>query len=163
MAPNVQVTLAGMTIENGDGRASNGGVAWSQNDLDGGGIRNFGRLTVSGCTVTGNRSSWDGGGIANEFGGTLAIIGSTVSQNNNLYPGGYVGGGGVYNDGAMTLSGSTVTQNGANGGLGDGIFNDRSGTLTILSSTVKNNHGTDLYNLGTWSADSGSSIGKVGP
>jgi hypothetical protein len=162
---NVQVTLAGMTIENGYGQAYNNGsgVGWGGGleSFQGGGILNSGTLTVSGCTVTGNKATYGGGGIANEFGGTLTISGCTVSHNASLFQGGIggFGGGGIYNDGTLTLSGSTVTQN-----SGGGIFNDYSGVLTILSSTVKSNHyEPDLYNLGTWSADSSSTIGTVGP
>jgi len=39
------------------------------------------------------------------------------------------------------------------------------GILTILGSYVKGNHaqhGVDLYNDGSWSADSNSTMGKVG-
>jgi len=161
VAANVQVTLAGMTIENGDGQFSSNGVGWDSSDGQGGGILNFGALTVRGCTLSNNSASNGGGGIANEFGGTLTISGSTVSHNFSYFQGGIVefGGGGIYNDGTMTLSGSSVTQN-----SGGGIFNDYSGVLTILSSTVKSNHyEPDLYTLGTWSADSSSTIGTVGP
>jgi hypothetical protein len=60
-----------------------------------------------------------------------------------------------------------VTKNSTgNDGKGGGIYNDQSGELTILSSVVKANKasiGADLYNLGIWSADSSSNIGKIGP
>ena len=166
VAANVRVTLAGMTIENGDGYYSSNGVAWGDSYYGhGGGILNFGTLTVSGCTVTGNDAASGGGGIANDFGGTLMISGSTVSNNSSdtWYGISEYGGGGIYNDGTMTLSGSSVTQN-----SGGDIFNDYSGVLTILSSTVNSNkhyehYWADLYNLGAWSADSSSTIGTVGP
>ena len=57
------------------------------------------------CTVTGN-SGTDGGGVANY--GTLTMIGSTVSHNstelNSV-------GGGLFNQGTMTLINSTVANN----------------------------------------------------
>jgi hypothetical protein len=154
VAPNVQVTLSGMTIENG--KAYLGNVAWGGGSYDqGGGILNFGTLTLSGCTVTGNYASQGGGGIANELGGTMTISGSTVSRNTTNFLGGADGwGGGIYNDGHMTLSGSTVIHNSS-----DGIFNGSDGVLTILSSTVKTNQPNDLYNVGTYSVDSNSTIG----
>jgi hypothetical protein len=156
----VQVTLSGMTIENGN--AVLGNVVWGTQypQAQGGGILNYGSLTLSGCTVTGNHASQGGGGIANELGGTMTISSCTVSRNfSNVVLGvGGWGGGGIYNDGTMTLSGSTVTQN-----QGYGIWNDYNGILTILNSIVKNNwlgnKPGDLHNLGTWSVDSSSTIG----
>jgi hypothetical protein len=143
-----------MTIENGNGHPNDTGVAWDQYLGAGGGILNFGTLTVSSCTVSGNSAQFSGGGIANY--GRMTVSGSTVSQNSVALGAGYPnGGGGVYNDGTMTLSGSTVTQN-----TGGGIFNDYSGVLTILSSTVKGNrYGADLVNHGTYTVDSSSTIG----
>ncbi len=156
LGQRVQATLAGMTIENG--YAYVGGVAWNGSNYygQGGGILNFGTLTVSGCTVTGNSATFGGGGIANELGGTMTISGCTVSHNDSTYDngiGGY-GGGGIYNDGTMTLSGSSVIQN-----TGYGVWNDSNGVLTILNSSVKSNKPGDLYNLGTYSVDSSSTIG----
>jgi hypothetical protein len=161
VAAGVQVTLSGMTIENGDGVANGlaSGVAWDGGyDNYGGGVLNFGTLTLSGCAVTGNTAVFsDGGGIANALGGTLTLAGCTVCRNLARE------GGGIYNAGTLTLSATTVTQNqNGVGGYGAGITNDFSGTLTILSSTVKNNcGGADLFSRGTWSADSGSTIGTV--
>jgi len=154
----VQVTLSGMTIENGTGTPNDLGVVWGDQYYGhGGGILNFGTLTLSNCTVSGNSARFTGGGIANELGGTMTISGCTVSHNSVVLGGPYPNGagGGIYNDGTMTLSGSTVTQN-----TGGGIFNDYSAVLTILCSTVKSNHyGGDLVNRGTYSVDSCSTIG----
>ena len=181
----VHVTISGLTIENGGG--IQGGFDGNDDDMEGGGIINYGTLTLtgctlsgnsvtnvpglggaiynagtltlSGCTVTGNSAQVQGGGIFNA--GMLTLTGSTVTRNSAVSSYRAIEGGGIYNAGTLTLSGSTVSQN---SGSGAGIYNDYSGVLTILSSTVKNNHGTfDLYNLGTWSADSSSTIGTVGP
>ena len=180
----VHVTISGLTIENGWGRQA--GLDPATDDGEGGGIINYGTLTLTGCTLSGNsvtifpglggaiynagtltlsgctvtgNSALQGGGIFNAS--TLTLTGSTVTRNSAVYGYSAVIGGGIYNAGTLTLSGSTVSQN---SGTGAGIYNDYSGVLTILSSTVKNNHGTfDLYNLGTWSADSNSTIGTVGP
>jgi len=155
LGQRVQVTLSGLTIENGN--AYLGNVAWGGQDYaQGGGILNFGTLTLSGCTVTANYAFQGGGGIANEFGGIMTISGCTVSRNTSSHTlglGGW-GGGGIYNDGTMTLCGSTVTQN-----TGYGIWNDYDGVLTFLNSLVKSNKPGGLINFGTWSADSSSSIG----
>jgi predicted outer membrane repeat protein len=154
VAPNVQVALSGMTIENGSNYTGN--QAWdSGNQSDGSGILNYGTLALSGCTVSGNVTIGNGGGIANELGGTMTASGCKVSSNSAD------NGGGIYNDGTMTLSGSSVTKNGAV--YGGGIFNEESGNLTIHSSTVTGNnatYGDNLWNYGTLSIDSSSKIGK---
>jgi hypothetical protein len=149
-----QVTLSGMTIENGS--AYLGNVAWTANSLaQGGGILNFGTLTVSGCTVTGNHAELGGGGIANERGGTMTVAGSTVSNNSSALRlgSGHIGGGGIYNNGKMTLSDSSVIRN-----TGVGIFNDNSGgsagpsqwaVLTMRNDVVNSNTPYNMLNFGT--------------
>jgi hypothetical protein len=159
VSAGVQVTLANLTITGGVSPFNSGfGDPYSG---IGGAILNFGTLTLRGCTLSGN-GAVVGGAIANEFGGTLTVSGCLLSGNNANAKGGA-----IYNAGTLTLSGSTVTKNSTNGGgEGGGVFNDYGGILTILSSTVKGNHapvGIDLYNLGSWSADSSSTIGKIGP
>ncbi len=78
-------------------------------------------------------------GISNNGGGisnqgTLTVTNSTVSGNSA--PRG--DGGGIVNDGTLTVTNSTVSGNSASlGGFGGGIAND--GTLTIENSTVSGN------------------------
>lgn len=97
---------------------------------DGGGIFNGGSmLTVTDCTITGNRAA-NGGGIFH-LANTLTLIGTTVTSNNADHGGGifnaatlvlgtgsHVGpsnsadeGGGIYNLGSVTCSGGTVSGN----------------------------------------------------
>jgi hypothetical protein len=52
-------------------------------------------------------------------------------------------GGGIYNSGTLTLTGSTIANNTASGGPGGGISNDLGGTLTLLNSTIVGNTSTD--------------------
>jgi len=84
--PLIAITLEGMTIRDG-GR------------FVGGGILNQGALTVSNCTISGNGSEsygnyHDGGGIFNDFSGTLKLNSSTVSGNiSSDYDGNSTGGG----------------------------------------------------------------------
>ena len=66
--------------------------------------------------------------------GTMVLTNSTVSGN---FASG-VGGGGINNSGTMTINYSTVSGNFANE-VGGGILNDNSGTMTINSSTVSGN------------------------
>jgi len=51
-------------------------------------------------------------------------------------------------------------------GRGGGIYNDYSGWLTVLDSSITGNHasdGADLYNLGQFTKDKSSRISKIGP
>jgi hypothetical protein len=124
--PGAQVTISGLTIEDGNGTtgAYNGTYDPDPNDHYGGGILNEGTLTLSGCSVIGNRAnssganSW-GGGVANF--GKMTMSGSVVSGNTAVY------GGGVYNSGTLTLIGDTVTGNSAYYPKYDDVFN--TGTL----------------------------------
>jgi hypothetical protein len=64
-------------------------------------------------------------------------------------------GGGIYNDGTLTLSDSTLTGNNVSGGgEGGGIDNDSSGTLTVVQCTLSGNNassssGGGILNNGT--------------
>jgi hypothetical protein len=110
----------------------------------GGGILNFGTLTMTNCTVSGN--SADGGGIAN--GGTLTMTNCTVSGNSA-----FGSGGGIYNSGTLTMTNCTVSGNSAVASVGGGIANV--GTLTMTNCTVSGNSavgGGGIYNGGTVNA-----------
>ncbi len=100
----------------------------------GGGIFNFGTLTVTNLIISGNTTNDSGGGISN--GGTLTVTNSTVSGNTAA-----LGGGGILNIGGSTLTvtNSTISGNTANGegGRGGGIENF--GNLTVTNSTISGN------------------------
>ena len=71
---NTNVTVSGLTITGGTGLAVHG--ARHLNDNEGGGILNFGTLTISSCTISGNccdpaSGKSYGGGIYNA--GTLTV------------------------------------------------------------------------------------------
>lgn len=117
----------------------------------------------------------DGAGLFNVFqvypGVAVVISGVTIE---NGYAGAN-GGGGINNQGALALLGTTVTNNTqgvpeAPGGDGEGIYN--SGTLKLMNSTVSDNSssvgdGGGIYNSGTLevisSTVSGNSPGFFGP
>ena len=83
----------------------------------GGGIANHGgALTVSGCTLSGNAASFEGGGTANLS--TLTVSGSTLCGNSATY------GGGIYNVVFATLKVSNTTIVSGNSALdGGGLYN----------------------------------------
>jgi hypothetical protein len=124
------VTLSGLTIENGVGVAGDPSGAQG-----GGGVLNSGNLTISGCTITNNTATVGpyapyayGGGISNR--GTLTVSGCTLSGNNAAF------GGGIYNRGTLTMSGCTLSGNHSTG-AGGGMANYHMATLT--NCTLNNN------------------------
>lgn len=150
----VTAELIGLTVANG-----------SESDENGGGIRNAGTLTLTSGAVSGsfagNESGCrtddldlicsEGGGIWNA--GTLTLTDSTVSGNSAAF------GGGIANRGGnLTVIGSAILTNAAEGcrGVGavvcsggGGIWN--SGTLTMQDSTVSGSSadwGAGIYNRG---------------
>ncbi|MCR5360320.1 MAG: DUF2012 domain-containing protein [Thermoguttaceae bacterium] len=103
-------------------------------------------MELAGLTITGGKTTGDGGGIYNH--GTLTLTNCTVSGNTaSSY------GGGIYNySGTLTLTNCTVSGNTASS-YGGGIYN-YSGTLNIYNSIVVSNSvsnkGADIYrNSGT--------------
>ena len=101
----------------------------------GGGICNFGAITVSDSTVDGNYARYQGGGIYNGAAGSATAKNTVVTRNwvsTEPFPQ-VPGGGGIYNSGALTLLGVTVT---GNSGPDPGLLNE-GGTLTIKDSTIQ--------------------------
>jgi hypothetical protein len=138
--------------------ANNGGRAFE--------IRPGAHVTISGLTI--RDGDGDAGHYSNDgsacfcdpdpndgYGGgilnegTLTLSGSTVTGNRDEQ-GGFSYGGGVANFGTMTMTGSTVTSNTAD--YGGGVYNANFGTMTMTGSTVTSNsayYGGGVYNTGT--------------
>jgi uncharacterized repeat protein (TIGR01451 family) len=120
---------------------------------DGGGIVNFGNLSLKSSTVSGNTAGVNGAGagIINTFGATLMLNSSTVSGN-----GGGSSGGGIYSNGALTLNNSAISGNTTGGldivGNGGGIYIN-AGTATIDNSAIfgntAHNGGGGITNVST--------------
>ena len=172
--PGHTVMIEGLTISGGRNEALGGGIFNDQATLtvndcavvtnyshfSGGGICNYGasaRLTIVNSAVNANLGPGDGGGygggIYNDS-GMLEIRHSTVSDNRigfNLPPMFGATAGGIYSNGTLEISDSTVSGNFAirDGG---GIVN-YNGTMTITNSTVSSNtvpgyQGGGIENLG---------------
>ena len=111
----------------------------------GGGIVNFGALTIADTTLSGNSAiNYGGGGIGNM--GVMIITDCSIADNTALY------GGGIGNIGALTITDSTISENLATYS-GGGIFN-YTGTVTIAGSIISDNSardsgGIDNYGAGT--------------
>jgi hypothetical protein len=134
------VRIADVTIQNGRGIGAGGGIA------------NFGTLTLSDTSVLSNSAVLGegfqgfGGGIANF--GTLVLSRTSVLSNTAFL------GGGIHNSGTLSVTGSMLSENtalfsgGLQTGLGGGITNF--GRATLIDSSVLSN----IAASGTTGADS---------
>jgi len=108
----------------------------------GGGVENNrgSILAIVGCTLSNNHASGgNGGGIANNNPrSSLTIINSTINGNSA----GFVGGG-VDNEGSCSIANSTISGN--NASAGGGLFN--SGTLNVSNTIIAGSFfGGDCFN-----------------
>ena len=99
-------------------------------------------VEITGILVTGGnlKGRGRGGGIQVQSGASLVLVGVQIDAN-RAYEGG-----GLYNDGIVTVSQSTVSNN-TSGQKGGGIKND--GVLTMVNSTVSGNKGKGGGGLST--------------
>jgi hypothetical protein len=109
----------------------------------GGGIRNFGSLTLFDTDVTSNTATTLGGGIYNA--GTLIIQDSAISSNFATTTPTAIGGG-IYNSGSLVIQHSVVSSNVAKAtgidfitSAGGGIYNTNEASATIQFSAIVNN------------------------
>ncbi|MCA8989661.1 MAG: hypothetical protein KDA78_18585, partial [Planctomycetaceae bacterium] len=133
----VTASISGLTITNGNLNGAGEGDY-------GGGVINFGTLTLDYVLVSDNTSVGLGGGIANAPGATLTVINSTVSG--NTAPGG--SGGGIANYGTAKVINSTISGN-QSGDYGGGLSNYNNGTLQIINSTITGNQASNTTAVGT--------------
>ena len=113
-------------------------VSGAKTSGNGGAFNNFGTLAVTNSTISGNTAS-NGGGIWNDTGGTVTVTNSELSANIANDGNGRGSGGGIYNSGTLlTLTNSTLSGNTAYSG--GGISNESS--LTISNSTFFGNSAT---------------------
>ncbi|HUY20530.1 MAG TPA: choice-of-anchor Q domain-containing protein [Candidatus Binataceae bacterium] len=142
----VTATFQELTIRNGSyavggGILNFGTVTISDSALSGnsayygGGIFNLGTATISDSTLLGNSATYSGGGIYS--GGTVTISNSTLLGNSATYLG---EGGGIFSYGTLTISNSTLADNSATYS-GGGVFNGGD-TATISNSTLSGNSAT---------------------
>ena len=111
----------------------------------------------------------DGPVVTIGSGVSVAITGVTITDGNALAENGGLGyGGGIANDGSLTLSNSTVSDNVAN--AGGGIWNDNGAKVKLNDSTVSDNNillgglgpelGGGIYNLGTMTLNNSTVSGN---
>src|SRR5262249_22051633 len=125
------LTLSGCTVSANTANSSGGGLETLS-----------GTATIVACTFTGNVAQLLFGGAIHNHAGTLTLSGSTLTQNSADY------GGAIFNKNGLVqlLSGNTISANTATL-KGGGIWNV--GTATISGSTLANNstvNGGGIYN-----------------
>jgi hypothetical protein len=142
------------------------------NGPGGAGLLNFGTVSLTGCTIGGNRAQGDGAGVLNDgVDAVLTLDNCTINGNSATGEGG-----GLLNQGSATLTDCTIGGNTA-GGDGGGALNggsnatlsltwcaisgnsaassgglDNDGTARLIDSTVSGNTATaggGLVNAGT--------------
>jgi hypothetical protein len=130
VAPGGSLTLANVTVTNGNGAAV------------GGGILDQGSLTLRNVRLTGNTAP-DGGGLYVGFGARATISSSVIAGNTAPALGG-----GILDEGSLTLRNVQLTSNtaGTAGGLGVG------GSATVSFSRLTGNSATDTVGGGIQNA-----------
>lgn len=151
----VTASLSRLTISNGNA-SSNGG-----------GIKNWGTLTVSNSNFIGNTASStysSGGAISNA--GTLTVSNSNFTGNTASSI--YSLGGAIYNTGTLKVSNSTFTGNtvpiiyGAGGAIWtSGIVTVSNSTFTANTANASDGSGGAIYNTGTLTVSNSSLIGNT--
>lgn len=156
--PNIVVVLRAMSIRGGKGSPAvdpwPATGAYQTVISGGGGILNYGRLTIEVSDIRDN-NAYEGGGIYNY--GTLNLSSSTVCRNNaGFFAGGIANMGmlvlnsgeildnaamqgcGITNAGTLTLNvGSLICRNIATSGMGGGIWNR--GTINMYDGLIEDN------------------------
>lgn len=97
-----------------------------------------GSITLLRCTISFSVSYFQAGGIYNFSGSVMSLTDSIVSENLlTPDPGGAADGGGIFNDGTLSMTGCTIAHNTTTGGSGAGMINQ--GTATLVNSTFFGN------------------------
>ncbi len=126
-------------------------------------VLNWGTMTLTRCSFTGNDAVHGPGALSNGGGGTLTVTDSVFDGNSSdtglISQGGAIGnfgtatitgttisnnsaqdeGGGIYNTGALNIWGSIISDN-ASGSDGGGVYDEGTGSLTIAGSTISGNN-----------------------
>lgn len=143
---DLDVTLAHMTITNGDAY-SGGGLTMANADV-----------LLDHVTVRGNYASETGGGIMVYPGSTLTIERSMIEMNEADGFDLQIGGGGIYNLGTLVVNNSVIQVNQA-GDKGGGLYNAGNATLNAVIVTGNSTNGQEgggaIYNNGTLAINGG--------
>ncbi len=177
VSSNTSSVDAGGIMNNSSVVMTNSTVSYNKSSANGGGIYNTtgGSLVMTNSVVSTNTALSYGGGIYNQNNGQLAITRTTISTNTAFWGGGIYNadtttasisqtvikdnkatgtqGGGIWNEGLLSLSSSAVSSNtvvSSPVGKGGGIYNKDAGVLAITGTTIAYNsvpdQGGGIYN-----------------
>ena len=121
----------GVYVQSGVATVTDSLISGNYGAAGGGLFLKYGTATITGSTIS-NNSAMYGGGIEIEF-GDVTISGSVVSDNQAHDEGGGI----RLFSGEVTVSNSSITGNTADRS-GGGIRSE--GTVTVIGSTISNNH-----------------------
>jgi CSLREA domain-containing protein len=117
----------------------------------GGGIANWGSITINDSIIDGNSAGYEGGGLFNEdnspSGPSSAVLDNVLIRGNTANTGG-----GIFNAGNLELKNSLLFNNKANvsdGGVGGGLYTRGTGSTLLENVTITQNqaksHGGGVY------------------
>jgi hypothetical protein len=142
LADRVVLVDGGYTSEITDLTIQNGKATFQ-----GGGILNYGHLTLNNVEIIDNEASGGpGGGIWSDTGSisSLTINDSTIDNNSGL------GGGGIYARGATDIKNTTISNNdGGASNSGGGLFSDSGAATTLENVTLTGNQAAAAGGIGT--------------
>ncbi len=108
----------------------------------GGGILNYGRVTINDSNISSNRAK-EGGGLYNAYNpgaaSIISITNSTIDHNSASLFHGESGGGGILNAGVLTVSTSDISGNGTVSNGGGLLVLPTSGNVTLTDTTIREN------------------------
>jgi parallel beta-helix repeat protein len=128
VAEGATVWVLGLVFEDGQASEAQGEGLANQ----GGAIRNAGTLTLTRCTLTGNRG-YQGAAIHNATAGYLTVSECTISGNHASNSGG-----GIWSVGTLALHGSVISGNSAEG-TGGGFYSVSSQENVVTACTFEAN------------------------
>lgn len=140
------VNISGLTITGGNVIGAAGGAGGNGGSVYGGGILNYGLMTLTNVLITGNTATGGAGGGGSSGGGGGAAFGSAIASGDQLFAAGH--------QDSLTLVDTTVAGNIADGGAGGSassgaagsggravgaVFADGKTTLMLRHSVVSHN------------------------
>jgi hypothetical protein len=153
---------AGVTSA-GDITVSNSTITGNESTGGGGGVSTSGNVTVTNSMITANKTEKSGAGVS--AGLTLTVSGSTISGNSSGGIGLGFGGSGLFAPGAITITNSTISDNGPTEGPGGGVLGGAGGVTATNSTFTLNDAetgGAAISTPGTVSLTNSTVSGNTG-
>lgn len=160
---NMSVNGGGIGSSSGSPRTyiTNTTLISNTSTASGGGIYTSGAVTITASTIVSNTANNSGGGL--RLSGNTTIDNSTIGDAGRPNRALTSAGGGIYNQGLLTVTNSMISYNVTNNNNGGGINN--LSTATVMTSTIANNSGESgggISNSGTLMMSTSAVNGNTG-